>query len=160
MFDQHPSSDDLERFVRPLRDHLDDVVAELTAGHKQTHWMWFMFPQLRALGRSETAVHFGLLDIDDARRFLRHGELGATYERLVGIVHDVVVVKGENIHDVFGSPDDYKLVSSLTLFKAAAELEQRDALAERCRELLDVAAQQHLPPCAVTLAAIGPTISS
>lgn len=156
----HPnpsSNEDLERFVQPLRDHLDDVVAELTDGQKQTHWMWFTFPQLRVLGRSDTARRYGLVDIDDARRFLRHGELGATYERLVGIVHDVVVVKGENIHDVFGSPDDYKLVSSLTLFRAAAELEHRDTLAQRCSELLDVATHQHLPPCAVTLAEIGPT---
>jgi uncharacterized protein (DUF1810 family) len=146
--------DGLQRFVEPVRDQLDDVVAELTAGRKRTHWMWFMFPQLRTLGRSDTARNFGLADLDEARRFLTHPELGPTYERLVVIVHDVVVRQGLVVHDVFGSPDDIKLVSSLTLFRAAAELEGRATLAEQCRDILDVAELQGLAPCAVTIAAL------
>ncbi len=148
--------DDVQRFVEPVRDHLDDVVAELAAGEKRTHWMWFMFPQLRALGRSETARYFGLAGLDEARRFLTHPELGPAYERLVGIVHDAVVHKGLAAHDVFGSPDDFKLVSSLTLFRTAAELERRTTLAARSQEILDAAERQGLAPCAVTLATLPP----
>ncbi|MCU1360879.1 MAG: SpoIIE family protein phosphatase [Ilumatobacteraceae bacterium] len=145
---------DLERYVEPVREHLDDVVKELTAGRKRTHWMWFVFPQLRALGRSEMARRYGLADLDEARRFLMSPELGPTYERFVAIVHDVVVRQGLLVHDVFGSPDDVKLVSSLTLFQVAADREARTELAERCRELLDVAERQGLPRCPVTIAAL------
>jgi uncharacterized protein (DUF1810 family) len=146
---------DVERFCEPVREHVDDVVEELTAGRKRTHWMWFVFPQLRALGRSEMARRFGLDDLDEARRFVAHAELGPTYQRLVAIVHDVVVRQGHLVHAVFGSPDDFKLVSSLTLFGAAAEREGRIELAQQCRELLDVAERQGLPRCSVTLAALG-----
>ena len=72
----------------------------------------------------------------------------------MAIVHDVVVCKGLLVHGVFGSPDDVKLVSSLTLFRAAAELEERIELAEQCRETLDVAQRQGLSRCSVTLAAL------
>ena len=145
---------DLERFLEPVHEHLDDVVHELTAGRKRTHWMWFVFPQLRTLGRSEMARRYGLADLDEARRFVVHAELGPTYGRLVAIVHDVVVRQDLLVHDVFGSPDDVKLVSSLTLFRAAAEREGLLELVERCRELLDVADRQGLPRCAVTIAAL------
>jgi len=145
---------ELERFLDPVREHLDDVVEELSAGRKQTHWMWFVFPQLRALGRSEMARRYGLADLDEAREFVMHAELGSTYERLVAIVHDVVVRQGLVVHDVFGSPDDIKLVSSLTLFRAAAEREGRIELAQQCGELLDVAERQGLPRCAVTSAVL------
>lgn len=146
---------DLERFLEPVREHLDDVVEELTAGRKRTHWMWFVFPQLGALGRSKMARRYGLADLDEARRFVVHPELGPTYGRLVAIVHDVVVRQDLLVHDVFGSPDDVKLVSSLTLFQAAAKHEGRIELTERCRELLDVAERQGLPRCPVTIAALG-----
>jgi len=128
---------DLERFVEPVREHRDAAVHELTAGRKRTHWMWFMFPQLRGLGRSETAVHFGLVDVDEARRFLLHPELGSTYEHLVAIVHHLVVEQRRSLYDIFGSPDDVKLISSVTLFQAAAECEDRVQLAERCREIVE-----------------------
>lgn len=146
--------DDLDRFIGPVRDDLDQVVAELTAGRKRTHWMWFMFPQLRTLGHSDTARYYGLADLDEARRFLAHPELGPTYERLVGIVHDVVIGRGHRIHDVFGSPDDLKLVSSLTLFESAAEQDGPAQLAEQCRELLEAADAQGFAPCAVTRASM------
>lgn len=145
---------DLERFVEPVRAHLEDVVEELSAGRKQSHWMWFAFPQLRSLGRSDTARHYGVLDLDEARRFLLHPELGPNYERLAAIVHDVVVGRGELVHDVFGSPDDLKLVSSLTLFLSAAEHEHRVDLSRHCSELLAQAEEQGLPRCPLTIAAL------
>lgn len=150
---------DIERFLDPVREHLDDAVAELTAGRKRTHWMWFMFPQLRELGRSDMARRYGLADLDEARRFVVHEELGPTYERLVTLVDDAVVRQGIPVHDVFGSPDDLKLVSSLTLFLAAAEREGRIELAARCGALLDAAERQGLPRCPVTTAALGPAAS-
>ena len=146
--------DDLERFLEPVRDHIDGVADELTAGRKRTHWMWFVFPQLRSLGHSEMAQRYGLTDLDEARRFLMHDELGPTYERLVSIVHDVVVRRRLLVHDVFGSPDDIKLMSSLTLFRAAAEVDGRIELAEQCRVLLDAAERQGLQRCPATLAAL------
>lgn len=149
-------SGELGRFLNPVREHLDDVVKELTAGRKRTHWMWFVFPQLRVLGRSEMASRYGLADLDEARQFVVHVELGSTYERLVAIVHDVVVRRGLLVHDVFGSPDDVKLVSSLTLFRAAAERTGRIELAQQCGELLDEAERQGLPRCAVTTSALRP----
>lgn len=115
--------------------------------------MWFMFPQLRALGRSTTAQHFGLEDLNEARLFLRDEELGAVYESLVEIVHRVVA-DGHRISDVFGSPDDVKLVSSLTLFQAAARLESRPHLADRCGEILEAAERQGVPRCTVSASAI------
>jgi uncharacterized protein (DUF1810 family) len=144
---------EISRFRHPVREHIDAVVSELSAGCKRTHWMWFMFPQLRSLGFSEMAQRYGVADLSEARGFLSDGELGSTYERLVGIVHDQVVVGGRGIHDVFGSPDDAKLVSSLTLFQRAAELEGRVELMEQCGQLLDLADQQGLRRCAVTVAA-------
>ena len=146
--------DDLERFVLPVRAQLDDAIAEISGGLKRTHWMWFMFPQLRVLGMSDTARRYGLSGLSDARRLLQHGELGPNYERLVSAVHASVVVGARRIHGVFGSPDDMKLVSSLTLFLAAANAEGRKGLATQCREILGEATRQGLAPCSVTVAAL------
>jgi uncharacterized protein (DUF1810 family) len=96
-------------------------------------------------------------DLDEARRFLAHDELGPTYRRLVSIAHGVVVGQERDVHDVFGSPDDFKLVSSLTLFQAAAELEGLIDFAEQCRTLLDAAERQGLPRCSVTITALAST---
>jgi uncharacterized protein (DUF1810 family) len=142
---------DLDRFISPVTEHLDTVLEELEAGCKESHWMWFMFPQLRALGRSDTAKHFGLTDLDAACRFLRHEMLGPTFERLVAKVHDVIVDRHLGVHDVFDTPDDLKLVSSLTLFHAAATRTGHQVLAEHCTEVLDEAERQGFRRCAVTL---------
>ena len=107
-------SDDLERFVTAQEPHLKAVQAELNAGRKQTHWMWFVFPQLRGLGRSEMARHYGLASRDEATAYLAHPVLGA---RLRGWVRLILALDGVTAHQVFGSPDDLKLRSSLTLFR-------------------------------------------
>ncbi len=146
--------DDVERFCVPVSGHLDSVIAELEAGRKDTHWMWFMFPQLRGLGVSPHAHLYGIDGLDEAVRFLRHGTLGSTYERLVATLHRVVVVEGHRVRDVFDSPDDAKLVSSLTLFVAAANSEGRVSLAEHCDDLLAAARSEGLPPCAFTTAVL------
>jgi len=99
---------------------------ELRAGRKQTHWMWFIFPQLAGLGRSEMAQRFALGDIEEAAAFAAHPILGA---RLIECTEAVLLhapdgVAPRNLTTIFGSPDDKKFISSMTLF-ARAEPEQR-----------------------------------
>ena len=95
----------------------DEVLAELRAGDKRTHWMWFIFPQLRALGRSATAQRFGLDDLAAARAYLAHPVLGA---RLCECVDIVAALEGRSAEDIFGGIDALKFRSALTLFEAAA----------------------------------------
>jgi uncharacterized protein (DUF1810 family) len=107
-------TDVLSRFVEAQQPLMDDVRAELRAGRKRTHWMWFVFPQLRGLGRSEMARHYGIASRDEAAAYLAHPTLGA---RLRECVELVLAVQGRTAHEIFGSPDDLKLRSCLTLFR-------------------------------------------
>lgn len=90
-----------------------DIHEELRAGRKRTHWMWFVFPQLRGLGRSEMARRYGLASLAEARAYLSHPVLGP---RLRASVELLLATGGRSAHDIFGSPDDLKLRSCLTLF--------------------------------------------
>ena len=108
------TDDDLQRFVQAQEPRMDDVASELRAGRKRTHWMWFVFPQLRGLGHSQMAWHFGLQSRDEAVAYLAHPVLGP---RLRACVELVLAVDGRSAHDIFGSPDDVKLRSCLTLFR-------------------------------------------
>ena len=108
------NDDDLQRFVQAQEARLDDVLAELAAGRKHTHWMWFVFPQLRGLGHSQMARHFGLQSRGEAAAYLAHPLLGP---RLRECVELVLAVDGRSAHAIFGSPDDLKLRSCLTLFR-------------------------------------------
>ncbi|MEP6506335.1 MAG: DUF1810 domain-containing protein [Betaproteobacteria bacterium] len=105
---------DLQRFVDAQAPQLSAVQAELAAGRKRTHWMWFVFPQLRELGRSQMARRYGLRSRADAAAYLAHPTLGP---RLRDCVELVLAVDGRSAHDIFGSPDDLKLRSCLTLFR-------------------------------------------
>ncbi|WPE23435.1 DUF1810 domain-containing protein [Shinella zoogloeoides] len=118
---------ELSRFVA-AQDHVfDTVLAELRAGRKESHWMWFVFPQLRTLGRSPTAKFYGIGSLDEARAYLEHPVLAG---RLADAVDAVLAVEGRSVHDIFGSPDDLKFRSSMTLFdKAAGGREKRFRLA-------------------------------
>lgn len=109
--------DDLARFLEAQASCYARVLEELAAGAKTSHWMWFIFPQLRGLGVSPTARHFGLAGLEEARVYLAHPVLGA---RLRECVRSVLAVEGRSAHQIFGSPDDLKLRSCLTLFAAAA----------------------------------------
>ena len=111
----------LGRFVAAQAGVIDRVLDELRAGRKQSHWMWFIFPQVAGLGRSPTAVHYAISSLDEARAYLAHPILG---ERLRECTRLVLDVKGKSAHDIFGSPDDLKFHSSMTLFAAAAPGEQ------------------------------------
>jgi len=111
----------LERFVAAQAGVIDRVLDELRAGRKQSHWMWFIFPQLAGLGRSPTAVHYAIASLDEARAYLAHPVLGARLRACTELVFDV---EGKSAHDIFGSPDDLKFHSSLTLFARAAPSER------------------------------------
>jgi len=108
-------SDDIARFVEAQQPVIDDVRAELAAGRKRTHWMWFVFPQLRGLGYSAMARRYGIASREEAAAYLAHQVLGA---RLRECVELVLSVQGRTAHEIFGSPDDLKLRSCLTLFRA------------------------------------------
>ena len=106
----------LDHFIAAQDRVYEQVLAELRAGRKDTHWMWFIFPQLRALGRSPTAQKFGLADLHAARAYTFHPVLGP---RLVECARLVNHVSGRTAHEIFGSPDDLKFCSSMTLFAHA-----------------------------------------
>ena len=108
---------DLQRFVDAQAPVIDSVRAELAAGRKTSHWMWFVFPQLRGLGHSATAVHYGIASLAEAQAYLRHPVLGARLRECAALV---LATRARSAHDVFGAPDDRKLQSSMTLFAHAA----------------------------------------
>lgn len=108
---------DLERFVNAQRDAYPSARDELARGRKTSHWMWFVFPQSRGLGRSPMARHYGIASRDEAAAYLRHPILGP---RLVECVQRLLALERRSAHEVFGSPDDIKLRSSLTLFDAVS----------------------------------------
>lgn len=105
-----------EHFIRAQNPIYSNVLAELRAGEKRSHWMWFIFPQLTALGRSATALRYGLDDLQVAQDYLRHAVLGP---RLIECTRTVLGVSGRTAHQIFGSPDDLKFRSSMTLFSRA-----------------------------------------
>jgi uncharacterized protein (DUF1810 family) len=107
----------LARFVDAQEPVYADVVAELRAGRKRTHWMWFVFPQIQGLGPSETAQWFAIRSLDEARAYLAHPVLGARLRECTRIVLDI---EGRTASEIFGYPDDLKFRSSLTLFARAA----------------------------------------
>ena len=108
---------DLKRFVAAQEPVFASALAELRAGRKRTHWMWFVFPQLRGLGHSPTATYYGIASLDEARAYLAHPLLGP---RLELCTNAVCGIEGRTLHEIFGSPDDMKFHSSMTLFAVAA----------------------------------------
>ncbi|MFY9658935.1 MAG: DUF1810 domain-containing protein [Methylocystis sp.] len=114
-----PEQDDpfeLERFVAAQAPVIDSVLAELRAGRKRTHWIWFVFPQIAGLGSSAMAVRYAIGGRAEAQAYLAHPVLG---ERLRECVR-LVIGSRRSLSDVFGSPDDMKFRSCVTLFSAAA----------------------------------------
>ena len=107
----------LQRFVDAQDGVYDQVCDELHDGHKRSHWMWFVFPQLRGLGHSERAIRYGLASLDEARAYLAHPVLGS---RLRECTQLVLRVEGRTLAAIFGSPDDRKFQSCMTLFDRAA----------------------------------------
>jgi uncharacterized protein (DUF1810 family) len=106
----------LQRFVDAQSQTYDQALAELRAGQKRTHWMWFVFPQIEGLGRSGMAQRFAIRDLDEARAYLAHPVLG---RRLVESATALTALDTDDPAEVFGSVDAQKLHSSMTLFALA-----------------------------------------
>jgi uncharacterized protein (DUF1810 family) len=107
----------LERFVTAQEQIYPRVLAELKAGRKQSHWMWFIFPQVAGLSGSYRGQLYAIQSLQEAQEYLAHPVLGA---RLRECCEAVMAVEGKTAHDIFGSPDDMKFRSSLTLFDLAS----------------------------------------
>ena len=113
-----PDSFNLERFVTAQAAVYPQVLAELSAGRKCSHWIWFIFPQMKGLGRSSQSEVYGIGSLAEAASYAHHSLLGP---RLVECTRLVNQVKGRTIREILGPPDDMKFRSSITLFVRAAE---------------------------------------
>jgi uncharacterized protein (DUF1810 family) len=152
----------LERFHEAQATHAagyDTALAEIRDGGKRSHWIWYIFPQIEGLGRSSTARAYAVRDLGEACAYLRDPILRARYEEIVATVSEQLN-RGVCMEDLMGNQTDVlKLVSSLTLFRAAAEqLARQDptfaSLAQRLSALLEQTAEQGYPACDFTLARI------
>jgi uncharacterized protein (DUF1810 family) len=106
---------DLKRFLDAQENDFERALAEIKRGRKQSHWMWYIFPQIAGLGSSETSRFYAVKDRAEAELYLAHPVLGA---RLVEIPEALLEIEGKTANQIFGSPDDMKLKSSMTLFGA------------------------------------------
>jgi len=107
----------LQRFVDAQQPVYETVLGELRAGRKRTHWMWFIFPQIAGLGRSDMAQRFALASVEEAAAYLAHPVLGMRLRECCVLV---VGIERRPISEIFGHPDDLKFRSSMTLFARAA----------------------------------------
>lgn len=109
---------DLQRFVDAQARVYHTVVDELRAGRKRSHWIWFIFPQIAGLGSSPTAERYAIASLDEAQAYLHHEVLGARLHECTQLVNGIA---GRSIAEIFGSPDDLKVRSSMTLFAHATD---------------------------------------
>ena len=109
---------DLARFVSAQNPVFEQIRRELRSGRKTTHWMWFVFPQIKGLGFSAMAQRYAIGSLDEARAYLSHSILG---ERLRDCTELVLLHRDKTVREVFGSPDDLKFHSSMTLFASATQ---------------------------------------
>ena len=104
---------DLERFVQAQATDYDQALSELRDGEKRSHWMWYIFPQIEGLGHSSISRQYSIKSAAEARAYLDHRILGPRLRECAAVVNAIV---GRSAHEIFGSPDDMKLRSSMTLF--------------------------------------------
>jgi uncharacterized protein (DUF1810 family) len=103
----------LQRFVDAQTPMFEQVRAELRQGRKETHWMWFIFPQIKGLGNSPTAIEFAISSREEADAYLKHPVLGLRLRECTRLVNQI---EGRSVPQIFGYPDDLKFRSSMTLF--------------------------------------------
>jgi uncharacterized protein (DUF1810 family) len=108
---------DLDRFLSAQAGHYPHVLAELRAGAKRSHWIWFIFPQMKGLGHSPQSEFYGIGSLEEAAAYLKHPVLGPRLEECTILVNQVA---GRTINQIMGYPDDLKFRSSMTLFARAA----------------------------------------
>ena len=145
---------DLSRYEAHLND-FDRALAEIEAGRKRSHWMWYVFPQVAGLGITGTSRIYAIGSVAEAEAFLLHPALGAAYRRIVDAVWHQVVEEGVTVRALFGYPDDLKLVSSLILFAAVARQLQQPTpdivtFATRADDILRAAYEQGFDKCTTT----------
>jgi len=109
---------DLNRFMKAQEAVFENVLTELGNGQKKSHWMWFIFPQIEGLGYSEISRYYSIKSMQEAREYLNHPILGP---RLLKCTETVLALNGKTASEIFGSPDDMKFKSSMTLFACATE---------------------------------------
>ena len=107
---------DLSRFLKAQEHDYEQALSEIRSGRKRSHWMWYIFPQIQGLGFSSTAQYYAIRDLQEAKDYLAHPVLGA---RLKEISSALLDLEGLSASEIFGSPDDLKLRSSMTLFRMA-----------------------------------------
>lgn len=110
-----PFTNNLQRFLDAQKSDYQNALSEIKNGRKRSHWMWYIFPQIHGLGYSETARFYAIKDRAEAAAYLQHPELGS---RLIEICQELVKLPSTDANSIFGSPDDLKLKSSMTLFDA------------------------------------------
>jgi uncharacterized protein (DUF1810 family) len=104
---------DLKRYLDAQEVHYPIALSEIKKGKKQSHWMWYIFPQIQGLGFSEISKFYAIKDINEAQQYLKHPLLGS---RLILICNELLKIESNNANKIFGSPDDLKLRSCMTLF--------------------------------------------
>ena len=112
-----PHKSDLQRFIDAQANNYSVALSEIVNGRKRTHWMWYVFPQILGLGMSETSRLYAIKDLHEAADFLNHPVLGS---RLTRICNELLNLKSNDAHSIFGTPDDLKLRSSMTLFSSVS----------------------------------------
>lgn len=118
------SAPNLQRFLTAQQNTYQQALAEIKNGRKRSHWMWFIFPQIAGLGFSETSKLYAIKNVEEANGYMEHPELGS---RLVEISNALLSVGGKTASQIFGTPDDLKLKSCMTLF---GELENANPVFE------------------------------
>jgi uncharacterized protein (DUF1810 family) len=107
------SQNNLQRFIDAQTRDYTTALAEIKNGHKRSHWMWYIFPQILGLGHTETSKYYAIRNLEEAQKYFDHQVLG---HRLMEITEEILKLKTNNANQVLGSPDDLKLKSSMTLF--------------------------------------------
>ena len=109
------TENNLQRFIDAQETSYEAALSEIKNGRKKSHWMWYIFPQIQGLGFSETSKFYAIKDINEAEEFLKHTLLG---HRLVRLCNELLKLESDDANRIFGSPDDLKLKSSMTLFSS------------------------------------------
>jgi len=112
---------DLERFVEAQQSDYAIALSEIKSGRKQSHWMWYIFPQVLGLGYTGTSIHYGIKNLEEAAAYLEHEVLG---KRLIEISSVLLSLETSDAHKIFGSPDNMKLRSCMTLFSLVPGADQ------------------------------------
>ena len=115
-----PDQYNLQRFVDAQKNDYAIALSEIKNGRKRSHWMWYIFPQIQGLGFSSTSKYYAIKNSDEAKAYLEHPVLG---KRLIQISNALLSSGGNNATSIFGSPDDVKLKSSMTLFASLPDVD-------------------------------------